>query len=87
MKWNNRDIYVVEQANIQKMSKLDDIGSPLRLFEHCFLVDMIAGYNELYGHSEKADTSFEITNEIFRLFFAMLLLRVCHKLPDRKTYW
>ena len=33
MKWENRDINVVEQANIPKVSKLDDIGTPLRIFD------------------------------------------------------
>ena len=45
-KWENRDINVVEQANIPHFSKLDDIGTPLRLFESFFvdvLVDMIVG--------------------------------------------
>ena len=45
-KWENRDINVVQQANIPHFSKLDDIGAPLRLFESFFvdvLVDMIVG--------------------------------------------
>ena len=45
-KWENRDINVVEQANIPHFSKLDDIGTPLRLFESFFidvLADMIVG--------------------------------------------
>ena len=65
MKWGNRDFNVVEQENIPKFSKLDDIGTHLRLFESFFgdaLVDMVASYTKLYGHREKADTSFEITN-------------------------
>ena len=39
------------------------MGTPLRLFESIFLdvlIDMIIGYTKLYGHREKADTSFEI---------------------------
>ena len=36
---------------------------------------MIGGYTKLYGHREKAGTSFEITNETFCLFLGMLLLR------------
>ena len=46
MKLENRDINVVEQANIPQFSKLDDVGTPLRLFESFFddvLVDMIVG--------------------------------------------
>ena len=62
MKWGNRDINVAEQANIPKFSKLDDIGTPLRLFELFFndaLVDMIVGYTKLCSHREKGDTNFE----------------------------
>ena len=43
-KWQNRDINVVEWVNIPIISKLDDIGTPLRLFELFFdgvLLDMI----------------------------------------------
>ena len=64
MKWGNRDIHVVEQANIPKFSKLKNIETLVRLFELFFdnaLLDMIVGYTKLYGHREKADTSFEIT--------------------------
>ena len=49
--WENRDINVVERANIPKFSKLDDIVTPLRLLELFFddiLVDMIAGSTKLY---------------------------------------
>ena len=37
MKWENRDANVVEEANIPKFSKLDNIGTPLRLFELFFV--------------------------------------------------
>ena len=89
MKWENRDTNVVEQANIPKFSKLDDIGT-LSDFEPFFddaLVDIVVGYTKLYGHRGKVYTSFKNTNEIFRLFLSMLLLSECHKLPDRKMYW
>ena len=59
------------------ISKLDDNGAPLRLFELFFdniLVYMTVGYTKLYGHMEKEYTSFEITNETFRLFRGMLQL-------------
>ena len=36
MKWKNRDINVVERANIPKFSKLGDIVTPLRLLELLF---------------------------------------------------
>ena len=48
---------------------------------------MIFGYTKLYSHREKADISFEITDEKIRSFLSMLLLSACHKLPDRKMYW
>ena len=79
MKQENHDINVVEQVSIPKFSKLDNIGTPLRLFELFFddalvqlflddaLVDMIVVYTKLYSHREKADTSFEINKEAFRL--------------------
>ena len=62
----NRDIQVVEEANISKFSKPDVTVTSLRLLELFFddvLVDMIAGQTKLYSHREKADISFEITNE------------------------
>ena len=77
MKWVNRDINVVEWANIPKFSKLDDIVTPLRLLELFFddvLVDMIVGYTKLYSHREKADIGFEITKEKIRFILSMLLL-------------
>ena len=66
--WFRSSFNVVEQANILDFSKLDNIGTPLRLFELLFddaLVDTIVGYIKLYDHREKVDTSFEITNETF----------------------
>ena len=48
---------------------------------------MIVAHAKLYGHIEKADTSFEIINETFCLFLGMLLLSGCRKLPDRKINW
>ena len=88
MKWENRDVNVIERENIAEFSKLDGIVTSLRLLELFFddvLVDMIVGYTKLY--SEKADTSFEITNEKIRLFLSMLLLTRCHNHPDRKMHW
>ena len=65
MKWENRDINVVERVNIPKFSKLDDFVTLLRLLELFFdgvSVDMIVGYTKLYSHREKAEIRFEITN-------------------------
>ena len=36
MKWENRDINVVEWANIPDFSTLDDLMTPLRLLEEFF---------------------------------------------------
>ena len=61
MKWENCDINAVEQANIPKFSKLDNIVTPLRFVELFFddvLVDMIVGYNKIYSHRDKAGISF-----------------------------
>ena len=78
MKWENRDINVVDWTNIPKFSKLDDILTPVRLlelFSDDTLVNMIVGYTKLYTQREKADIRFEITNQKIRLFLGMLLLR------------
>ena len=48
---------------------------------------MIVGYTKFWSQREKADTGFEITNEIFRLFLSILLLSGCQKLRDCKMYW
>ena len=77
MKWEDRDINVVQQANTPKFGKLDDIGTHLRLFE-LFFDEQVR---------EKAGISFEITNEKIRLFLSMLVLSGCYKLPDRNMYW
>ena len=84
MKWENCDIFIVG-ANIPKFSKLDTIVtlSRFNLFFDDVLVDTIVGYTNL----EKADISFEMTNENIRLFLRMLLLSGCHRLPHRKIYW
>ena len=37
IKWANRDINVVEWANIPKFSALDDLVTPLRLLESFFV--------------------------------------------------
>ena len=58
----NRDINALEQINIPQFSRLDDIGTTLRLLESLFvtmLVDVIVGHTKLCGHSEKADTILE----------------------------
>ena len=84
MKWANRDINVVEWANIPKFSTLDDIVTPLGLLELFFddvLVDMIFGYTKLYSHREKAEISFEFNNE--RKVSAGKLVPYYHFLPNR----
>ena len=56
MKWANRDINVVEWANIPKFTKLDNIVTPLRLLELFFddlLADLIVGYTKLYSHRKQ----------------------------------
>ena len=59
MKWKNRYINVVEQANIPQFSRLDNIVTPLKRFESFFvdvLVDIIVGFIQLCDHREKAGT-------------------------------
>ena len=89
MKWKSLDINVVELTKIPQLSKADDILMLLRLPELFFddvLVGMTAGYTTSYSHRERADISFEITNEKIRLFVSMPLLSGCHKPPGRKMY-
>ena len=65
MDWENH-INVVEWANIPKFSKLDNTVTSLRLLKLFFddiLVDMIVGSSKLNSHRERAEISFEITNE------------------------
>ena len=71
MKWENCDTNVCKKEKILILSMLDDIGTSLRLFELLFddeLVEMVNGYTKLYGHRDKAGTSFEITNKTFCSF-------------------
>ena len=82
-----RDIDVVERADTGKFSKLDNIVTPLRLLELFFddvLLDMIVGYTKLCSHRQKADISFETTNEKIWLFLSMLLVSGCHCLQTVK---
>ena len=75
MKWKNRDVNVVEQANIPKFSKLDDIGTPLRFFESLFvdvLADMILTTPSCAVIERKQTLVLKISNETFRLFLGML---------------
>ena len=83
------DVHGVQQANILKFSKLDDIVTPVRLLELFLddvLIDMIIGYTNLYSHRGKVDIGLEITNEKIRLLLSMLLLGGC-KFPDHKMHW
>ena len=78
MKWENRNINVEEHANGPHFNKQHNAGAPLRLSDSFFvdvLVDMIVGNTKLYGHSEKADISLDISNETLWLFSGMLFLR------------
>ena len=89
MKWENRDINVLEQTNIPQFSRLDDIGTPLRLFESFFvnmLVHMIVRYTKFMVIERKQILVLKTSHETFRLFFGMLFLSGSHKLPDRKIY-
>ena len=75
MKWKNRDVIVAEQTNIPQFSKLDDIGTPLRLFESSFvdmLVDMILATPSCAVIERKQTLVLKISNELFRLFLDML---------------
>ena len=74
LKQTNHDINVVEWTGIPNFTTLDDIVTPLKLLELFFdavLVDMVFGYTKWYSHREKADNSFETTNEKMRLFVSL----------------
>ena len=89
-KWDNCDINVVEQANIPHFNKLDDIGTPFRLLK-LFFVDVLVVWLLVKPSctiiERKQTLVLKISNEIFCLFFGMLLLCGCHKLPERRIYW
>ena len=72
VKWENGNINFAEWANIAKFSKLDDIMTPLRLVKLFF--NLTFCYIKLYSYREKADISFEITNEKIFLSLTILLL-------------
>ena len=58
------------------LNSMNETVTPLRFLELLFediLVDMIFVYTKLYGHTEKVDTRFEITNEKIRVFFSLNL--------------
>ena len=52
MKWANRDINVVEWANIITFSALDDLVTS-RIILYDVLVDMIFGYIKLYNRESR----------------------------------
>ena len=88
MMWANRDINVVEWANIPKFSALDNLMAPLRLLELFFVMLYLIWFLATSGCTfEIADINFEITNDKICLFLRMLLLAGYHKLPDHKMYW
>ena len=71
MKWEDPDINVVEQGNIPKFSKVDNIGASLRLFELFYdnaLIDMIVGYTMLYDHGEKQTLVLKLLMKHFAYF-------------------
>ena len=71
LKWAICDKHALDWASIPKFRTLDDIVAPVRLLELFLddvLVDMNFGNTKLYMHREKADISFEITNEKICLF-------------------
>ena len=91
IKWANRDNNLVEWANIPKFSALDDLVTPLRIFELFFVISVTYQLIRFLATSsctvEKAGINFEITNEKIRLFLSVLLLTAYHKLLDHKMYW
>ena len=84
----NRDINVVEWANIPKLSALDDLVTTLRLLELFFVTYSLIRFLPSSSRTvEKASINFKITIEENCLFSSMLLLTGYHKLPYHKMYW
>ena len=67
MKWENRDVNVLEQASIPQFSRLDDIGIPLRVLNHSLLTYYVIWLLAIPScmvdrksrNREKVDTSLE----------------------------
>ena len=55
MKWANRDINIVEWANIPKFSALDDLVTPSDFSNYSLrrVVDKIFGYIKLYSRENR----------------------------------
>ena len=69
MKSANRDINVVEWANIPNFSTLDDLVTPLRLLESFFVTYWLIWFLATSSCTvEKAGISFDITDEKIHYF-------------------
>ena len=69
MKSPNRDINVVEWANIPNFSALDNLVTPLRLFELFLVTYKLRWFLATSSCAvEKAGINFEISNEKNRYF-------------------
>ena len=87
MKWANRDINVVESANIPKFSTLDDLVTPLRLLELFFVTHQLIRFLATSSCTVDKTGITEITDGKIHLFLSVPLLTGYHKLPDHKIYW
>ena len=88
--WRIGDLRSREQSNVPKLWRMDELGTPLSLFESYFhdaLVTQIVKYTKLYGQWEKGDCSFYLWNEKLRLILGIFLLSGYHKLRHCRMYW
>ena len=70
LKWASRDIKEQDTSNNPIINKLDEIGTPFRLFENVFddtLIEEIVEFSNIYGQREDGDTDFLLTSQAKKL--------------------
>nr|CAI5836746.1 unnamed protein product [Callosobruchus analis] len=96
-KWYNQDLPVLPETVTQKNDAAPDIGhncvskdNPLEFFA-LFWNDTFFEYTKeqtiLYATQQNANTSFSVTVEELKVFFAILLISGYSKRPRKDMYW
>nr|CAI5841636.1 unnamed protein product [Callosobruchus analis] len=96
-KWYNQDLPVLPETLTQKNDAAPDIGhncvskdNPLEFFA-LFWNDTFFEYTKeqtiLYATQQNANTSFSVTVEELKVFFAILLISGYSKSPRKDMYW
>ena len=83
--YRNGDLKSKEQRNMPKFQLMGELDIPLKKIFNDALVQEIVEFTNLYGHQEKGDCSFDLSNEKF-LFLGILLLSDYHELSHRRMY-